>query len=142
MAIEVKLKPATFRHIEAELYSYKDTVKEIKKLREEIIYSTPIDENIGAGSNSYRTPGRPTERIATRLTTHKTLRNLEEIVHAIDNAYDSISENHQKMLRLKYWSNNAYTWQGIADKCHVHPNTMTKMRKEVISLIADKIGWR
>jgi len=41
--IAEKLMPATFRHIEAELYAYHDTKKEIKKLREQILHSSYID---------------------------------------------------------------------------------------------------
>lgn len=41
---ETKLKRATFRYIESELYSYKDTKKEIKHLRDEIV--NPFDETL------------------------------------------------------------------------------------------------
>ena len=78
----LKLKRATFKYIESELYSYKDTLKEIDQLRDEILYGrNNDDENIGGGRSSL--PGKPTEQIATRLLTHKTLRNREEVANAI-----------------------------------------------------------
>lgn len=141
MTTTTKLKPATFKHIEAELYAYHETKKEIVRLREEIMHNTQVDENVGQGKNSYRTPSRPTEIIATRLTTDKRLRNLEEIVDAIEKTYEQVDENHKKMIRLAYWSNKQYTWQRVAEECYVHPNTMTKMRRKVVYLVADHIGW-
>ena len=89
----LKLKRATFRYIESELYSYKDTLKEIDQLRDEILYGrNNDDENIGGGRSSL--PGKPTEQIATRLLTHKTLRNLEEVANAITDVYKLVSDDH------------------------------------------------
>jgi RinA family phage transcriptional activator len=144
MTTAIQLKPATFKHIEAELYGYNDTKREIMKRREELMYpfdEDPEDMSIVKGANSVRTPGRPTERIVTRLTMDKRLRNFEEIIESIDRVYEQVDEDHQKMMRLAYWSNKRYTWQAVADYCHVHQNTMTKMRRNVVYLVADKIGW-
>ncbi len=142
MSVANKIKKATFKHIESELYSYKDTKREIAKLRQEILnpYNDDKDENVG--SNGTSEPGRPTERMATRLLTHKTLRNLEEIVEAIDYAYDLVSEDHRKVIYAKYWSNKRLNWDGVALETNMHRNTAMKLRKEVVMLIADKIGWR
>lgn len=140
--IEIDIKKATFKHIEAELYSYKDTLKEIKKLRQDIMSGgTNTDENIGQGSNSVREIGRPTERIATRLLTHKTLRNLEEIVEAIESAYNALSDDHRKVIDIKYFSEKRLAWDDVAIQANMHRNTATKLRKDVILMVADKIGW-
>lgn len=137
-----KIKKATFKHIESELYSYKETKKEIQRLRQEIMnpYDDDPDENIGSSGTS--TPGRPTERMATRLLTHKTLRNLEEIIEAIDYAYNLVSEDHRRVINAKYWSGKRMNWDGVADEVNMHKNTAMKLRKDVVMLIADKIGWR
>jgi RinA family phage transcriptional activator len=143
MLVDEKLKRATFKHIESELYSYKDTLKEIKRLRAEIMSDTKEhDENIGGGVSNVRVPGRPTERIATRLLTHKTLRNLEEIATAIEEVYEIVSEDHKKVIRTKYWSNKHLSWEDVAIQCNMHRNTAMKLRRDVVLLIADKIGWR
>lgn len=139
--IKSKLRPATFKHIEAELYAYYETKKEIQRIREEIINgSIDVDENFGGSKGNE--PGRPTERIVTRLVTDRRLRNLEEVVEAIDTVYQSLPENHKKMIRLKYWSNRHLSWARVAEECHVHPNTMTRMRRDVVFAIAEKLGWR
>lgn len=137
-----KVKKATFKHIESELYAYKDTLKEISKLRQEIMAGQPreVDENVG--SNRSPEPGRPTEKIVTRLLTHKTLRNLEEIIEAIDAVYNAMSEDHKLVIRTKYWSGKHLTWEDVALQANMHRNTAMKLRRDVIYMVADKIGWR
>lgn len=137
---ETKLRPVVFKHIEAELYDYPNTKREIMRLREQIMFGeTSTDENIGGGRSC--TPGRPTERIATRLVTDRRLRNLEEVAEAIDWALNQVPEDCQQVIRAKYWRHKQMTWKAVADECYVHPNTVTKYRKKFITLVADKIGW-
>ncbi|MFT8362924.1 MAG: transcriptional regulator [Sporolactobacillus sp.] len=138
--IQEKMSNAAFKHVEAELYAFNDTKREIYKLREEIFFSkTKIDENIGGGRSNI--PGRPTEQIATRLTTNRRLRNLEEIEEAIQSTFDQLTVDHQKVIKFRYWSNMNLTWDAIAKKCHVHRNTATKYRRDFVLIVAQKIGW-
>lgn len=138
MTASTKLKKATFKHIESELYSYQDTLKEIGKLRREIIAGTGMEDESGIRGTEI---SRPTERIATRLVTHKTLRNLEEIVEAIEYSVNHLSSDHLQVIRTKYWSGKRLSWDDVAIQLHMHRNTAMKLRKEVVLLIADKIGW-
>ena len=141
MSTDTKLKPATFRHIEAELYAYSNSKKEIKNIREQIMNSSDR-ASCFPGRNSARVPSRTTEMIATRLTTDKRLRNLEEIVDAIELTYEELPHTHKKIIELKYWSYNRNTWEAIADMCYIHRNTVRKYRDEIIALIAAKVGWK
>jgi RinA family phage transcriptional activator len=142
--VTVAIKRATFKHIEAELYAFPDTKKEIAKLREEIMYgSTDEDENVGAGKNSYRTPGRPTERIATRLMTDKRLRNLEEIVDAVESVYKNLDHNQRELLKMRYWSGrNNKSWERIALELEISERSVYNYRKAIITSVAGKVGWR
>jgi RinA family phage transcriptional activator len=135
---ETKLKSAVFKYIESEIYDYPDTKREIKRLREQILYGSSAEDNTGGGRPSE--PGRPTERIASRLLSNRRLRNMEEIVEAIESAYNQIPEEYQKLLRLKYWNHQSAQWKEIADKCYVHPNTATKYRRKFVHLVASKVG--
>ena len=136
-----KIKKATFKHIEAELYSYHDTKKEIARLREEIMYDTQqADENIGG--NRTLEVGRPTERIATRLLTHKTLRNLEEITEAIESVYNSLEKEQQDIVNMRYWAKPSKDWGYIADMCCMGRRTAFNYRAMIVMTIAEKIGWR
>jgi RinA family phage transcriptional activator len=142
MTTAIKLKKATFKHIEAELYAYHDTLKEIQQLREHIMFcKDEYDENVGGGRSNI--PSSPTERIATRLTTHKRLKQLEEITNAIQKVYTGLPEDYQKLIRLKYWTKpQTLTWEGIADKLHIGRRTAFRMRDEIVETIAEVLGWR
>ncbi|RKO63245.1 transcriptional regulator [Caldibacillus debilis] len=137
-----KIKTATFKHIEAELYAYPDTKKEIARLREEILHGKANDdENIGGGRSNI--PGRPTERVATRLVMSKRLRNLEEVAEAIDRVYERLPEGHQKLVKLRYWGKyRRPTWDDIAGKLFISKRQAMRWRDEIVHLIADQLGWR
>jgi RinA family phage transcriptional activator len=141
-AVATKLKKATFKHIEAELYCYHDTLKEIQMIRNNIMFCREdVDENVGGGRSSL--PGKPTESIATRLATHKRLAQLEEIANAIERVYTQLPETHQKLIRLKYWTRpQTLTWDGIANELHIGRMTAFRWRNEIIYAIAEVLGWR
>jgi RinA family phage transcriptional activator len=138
----IKLKKATFKHIESELYCYKDTLKEIEFIRNNIMFcKEEIDENVGGGRASL--PGKPTENIATRLATHRRLTKLEEIANAIEKVYVNLPETHQKLIQLRYWTRpQKYTWDGIAEQLHVNRATAFRWRDQIINSIAEVLGWR
>lgn len=137
-----KLKKATFSHIESELYSYHDTLKEIEFLREEIMFVRENDdENIGGGRSSL--PSSPTEQIATRLVTNKRLMKLEEISNAIEKVYTTLPIDYQKLIRLKYWTRpQLKTWEGIAEELHINRATAFRWRDMVVAAMAEVLGWR
>lgn len=142
MPVATKLKKATFKHIESELYSYHDTLKEIQQTRQSIMFDRETnDENVGGGRSSI--PYSPTEAIATRLATHKKLGQLEEVANAIEKVYTGIPEEYQKLVRLKYWTKpQLKTWEGIAQQIPVGRRTAFNMRDEVVCAIAEELGWR
>lgn len=142
MAAATKLKKATFKHIESELYSYYDTLKEINTLRKDIMFTKENDdENVGGGRSSL--PSAPTERIATRLATHKKLTRLEEVANAISKVYTGLPEDYQKLVRLKYWTRpQLKTWEGIADELHLGRMTAFRYRDEIVYAVAEVLGWR
>lgn len=139
MRVTEKLSRAAFKYIESELYSYHDTLKQIEKLRKQIIFESDFsDENIGGGKSNI--PGRPTERIATRLLTDKRLEKLEEMAEAIQYAYNALTEDHRKLIKTKYWSRKKLNWDDVAIQLNMHRNTAMKLRRDVVYLIAEKIG--
>ncbi|CAH0186719.1 transcriptional regulator [Peribacillus simplex] len=142
MAIASKLKKPTFKHIESELYSYHDTLKEIQFLRTNIMFTKENDdENVGGGRSSFISS--PTEQIGTRLATHKRLVKLEEITNAIEKVYTVLPENHQLLIKLKYWTRpQTKTWEGIAMELHVSRRQAFNWRDEIVKTLAEVIGWR
>jgi RinA family phage transcriptional activator len=142
MTVATKLKKATFKHIESELYGYHDTLKEIDNLRKDIMFCNDNDdENIGGGRNNL--PSSPTERIATRLATHKRLIQLEEVTNAIYKVFQGLPEDYQKLVRLKYWTRpQTLTWEGIADKLYITSRQAMRWRDDIIFAVAEVLGWR
>ncbi|MFC8563079.1 transcriptional regulator [Peribacillus frigoritolerans] len=142
MATASKLKKPTFKHIESELYSYHDTLKEIQFLRTNIMFTKESDdENVGGGRSSFISS--PTEQIGTRLATHKRLVKLEEISSAIEKVYTGLPETHRQLIKLKYWTRpQTKTWEGIAIELNVSRRQAFNWRKEAINIIAEVLGWR
>lgn len=142
MPVATKLKKATFKHIESELYSYHDTLKEIQFMRQNMIFTRDNnDENVGGGRSSI--PYSPTEAIATRLATHKKLAQLEEVTNAIEKVYTSLPEEYRNLVRLKYWTKpQLKTWEGIANEMHVNRATAIRWRNSIILSISETLGWR
>ncbi|MGM0940344.1 MAG: transcriptional regulator [Bacillota bacterium] len=146
MQTTIKPKKITFKHAESEWYNYHHTLKEIARLRENIMNpfdDDPEDPTIVKGANSARNPGNPTERIATRLTTHKQLSHLTEIADAIDQVYNALPDNYKELARLRYWSKNKkMTWEGIARKLNVSERQARRWRNEIIQATLEVLGWR
>ena len=136
-----KLRKGTFKHIEAELYDYHESLKRIKERKEEILFSSSVDDNKG-GANSARLPNSPTERIATMLVMDKRLRELERITEAIETVYRSLDDDRKKLIEIKYWRKpQLLTWEGIAQELNVSRATVFRWREEIVNTIAEKLGW-
>lgn len=142
MNATIKPTKITFKKCEAEWYNYHNTLKEIAKLREEIM--NPFqEENINLRGSKPNIPDKPTERIATRLTTHKQLNYLTEVIEAIERVYNALPDDYKKLVRLKYWNKNErLTWQGIADKLNVSERQARRWRDEIIIATIELLGWR
>lgn len=138
---EKEVSKPTFKHIEAEFYKYHQTVREIKKLEQEIIQSTgKHDENVGGGRSNL--PTSQTEFKAIRLATHKELQYLKDVAYVIETIYNISPEDYKKLIRLKYWSNRDLKWDAIADELHMSRRKALSMRNEIILAAAELLGWR
>ena len=99
--MSVRLKRATYRHIEAEIYAYHDTLKAIDELRDEIILAGRQDE-LGVAVSGGGYVGSQTERRATRLADSILLREMERITGAIRDTYAVAKEEARRVLWVKY----------------------------------------
>ena len=144
MPSAIKSKKVTFKHVESEWYNYHQTLKEIVRLREEIMnpFEDEPDTNIGGGVSNVRTPGDPTGQIATRLTTSKQSRYLTEIVEAIEQVYNALPDNYKELVRIKYWNKNKLTWDTISREMHVNRATAMRWRDDIIQATVELLGWR
>ncbi|WP_199425772.1 transcriptional regulator [Thermaerobacillus caldiproteolyticus] len=144
MAVAAKQEKDLFKRVEEALYSYPQMKKEIQMIRDNIMFcKDEVDENVGGGRASL--PGKPTERIATRLVTNKHLERLERVVEAIEDVYHSLPDEYKQLIRLRYWTSrkyrweSKYTWERIANELHVGRRTVFRMREEIIEAIAKRL---
>lgn len=135
-----KLKKATFKHIEAELYCYYDTLRGIEQIRKDIMYNKEVDENIGGGRSNI--PSKPTERMATAIIMNKMLQQLEAITEAIRSVYERLPDEKKQLVKLRYWTKQQYSWEEIAEQLHVSKRQAIRWRDEIVYAIAEKLGWR
>ncbi|MGM8215163.1 transcriptional regulator [Bacillaceae bacterium W0354] len=143
MSLAIDLTKSTFKKIEAEWFNYHRTLKEINILREEIMnpYNEEVDHNVGGGKSNE--VGKPTERIATRLTTNKQLKYLTEVTEAIEEVYNALPDDYKKLVQLRYWSKSRQlTWDGIALELNISRRQALYWRKEIIQATSEVLGWR
>lgn len=142
MISAIKPTRLTIKKIEAEWFNYHHTLREIAKLREEIMNPyQEQDDNIGGGQSNIST--RPTEIMATRLTTNKQLNYLTEIIDAIDSVYAALPDNYKRLVRLRYWSkHNKKDWAGIALELDRSERQAQRWRDEIMQTTLNILGWR
>lgn len=144
MSTAYEIKPGTFKYIESEIYSHSENKKEIDRLRLAILNPTKSsDENIIYGPLEKGLPVRTTEVMATRLLTNKMLRNLEEMVEAIEYVYNRLSDDRKKVIELKYWNKDRkLKMEQIASECHMHRNTVSSIRRNFVKAVAMHVGMK
>ena len=64
------------------------------------------------------------------------------MANVITDVYKLVSDDHRVVIDLKYFKNPKLTWDDVAYQLSMHRNTAFKLRREVILLIANKLGLR
>lgn len=152
----MRLKRATYRHIEAEIYAYHDTLKAIDELRDEIILAGR-QEDLGVAVSGGGYVGSQTERRATRLADSILLREMERITGAIRDTYAVAKEEARRVLWVKYGL--AIGWEPPIEICQrvkrlnmanvgqmagvlgIDESTFHRYRTGFVYGIAEKLGW-
>jgi len=155
----MKMKRATYRHIEAEIYSYYDTLKAIEEMRKDIILAGGIHDAYGAVVGD-RYPGTSiVERRATKLADSVLLREMERITKAIEDTYARAKEEGRQMVWVKYglaigWeppAELAVRMEGrnrfdlspddMAEVLAVDRATFHRYRSGFVYGVAERLGW-
>ena len=98
----MKLKRATYRHIEAEIYAYQDTLKAIEELRQDIILAGRQENSYAAVVGGRYAGTSIVERRATKLADSLLLREMERITKAIEDTYARAKEEGRRVIWVKY----------------------------------------
>ncbi len=155
----MKLKRATYRHIEAEIYSYHDTVQEIENLRMDIILAGRKYENYGSVVGDRYAGTSIVERRATKLADSVLLREMERITKAIADTYARAKEECRRVVWVKYglaieWEpptelaarmegRNRFdmTVREMAEILAVEESTFHRYRTGFVYGVAERLGW-
>ena len=156
----MKLKRATYRHIEAEIYSYCDTVKAIEELRRDIILAAGRQEAYGAVVGGRYAGTSIVERKATKLADSLLLREMERITQAIRDVYARAKEEGRRVVWVKYglalegWEPPAELRErmkgrnrfdmspdDMAEVLNVDRATFHRYRSGFVYGVAERLGW-
>ena len=156
----MKLKRATYRHIEAEIYSYYDTVKAIEELRKDIILASGRQEAYSAVVGGKYAGTSIVERKATKLADSVLLREMERITKAIADTYARTKDVARQVIWVKYglalegWqppAELAAQMEGrnrfdmsvpeMAGILAVDESTFHRYRKGFVYGVAKRLGW-
>lgn len=156
----MKLKRATYRHIEAEIYAYYDTLKAIEELRQDIILAGGIHDAYGAVVGDRYAGTSIVERRATKLADSVLLREMERITRAIEDTYARLKEEGKRVVWVKYglalegWeppAELAARMEGrnrfdmspddMAEVLNVDRATFHRYRSGFVYGVAERLGW-
>ena len=155
----MKLKRATYRHVEAEIYAYYDTLKAIEEMRRDIILSGGKHEAYGAVVGERYAGTSIVERRATKLADSVLLREMERITKAIEDTYARAKEEGRQVVWVKYglaigWeppAELAVRMEGrnrfdlspddMAEVLAVDRATFHRYRSGFVYGVAERLGW-
>ena len=156
----MKLKRATYRHIEAEIYAYQDTLKAIDELRQDIILAGGRQEAYVAVVGGRFAGTSIVERRATKLADSILLREMERITKAIEDTYARAKEECRRVVWVKYgltlegWcppkelaaqmeGRNRFDIgpEAMAEILSVDRATFHRYRSGFVYGVAERLGW-
>jgi len=130
---------ANFRLIECELYNYHESKKELALMREEIIEGSTYQEVSVQAS-----PGNVTQSKVFKLNSAEIMevtRRINAIEKAIEILRCGAEPRKLRLLEMKYFERNL-TDRGIWQALFIEQATYYRWRKEIIKLIADRLGYK
>ena len=155
----MKLKRVAYRHIEAEIYAYHDTLKAIEELRRDIILAGQGEINYSAVVGGRYAGTSIVERRATKLADSLLLREMERITKAIADTYARAKEECRRVVWVKYglaigWEPPAElaarmegrnrfdmsVWE-MAEILAVDESTFHRYRTGFVYGVAERLGW-
>ena len=156
----MRLKRATYRHIEAEIYAYYDTLKAIEELRAAILFASSRQEAYVPVLGDRYVGASIVERRATKLADSLLLREMERITKAIRDTYARAKEECRRVVWVKYglalegWQPPAHIaaqMEGrnrfdmsvpeMAEILAVDESTFHRYRTGFVYGVAERLGW-
>jgi len=156
---KMKLKRATYRHIEAEIYDYYKTLQAIEELRRDIILAGGRQEAYGTVVGGRYAGTSIVERRATELADSELLKEMKRITRAIEDTYARTKDVARRVIWVKYGL--AIGWEppaelvarmegrnrfdmspdAMAEVLAVDRATFHRYRSGFVYGVAERLGW-
>jgi len=156
----MRLKRATYRHIEAEIYAYYDTLKAMEELRADIILASGQQGAYVSVVGGRYAGTSIVERRATKLADSVLLREMERITKAIEDTFSKAKEEGRRVIWVKYglalegWEPPAelvarmegrnrfdMSPDDMAEVLAVDRATFHRYRSGFVYGVAERLGW-
>ena len=129
-----RLSKNTFKYVEQEIRQYKNNLKELNRLKNEIIQETTEKQN-GRSSGL----GDSTAAKAVKLSMDRKISELEKSQKAIETIYHRLCQDKQSVME-EYWQSR-YTNAGLAYKLGVDERTIRRWKQHIVYLVAAELNY-
>ena len=129
-----RLSKNTFKYVEQEIRQYKNNLKELNRLKNEIIQEAPEKQN-GRSSGL----GDSTAAKAVKLSMNRKISELEKNQKAIETIYHRLCQDKQSVME-EYWQSR-YTNAGLAYKLGVDERTIRRWKQHIVYLVAAELNY-
>ena len=129
-----RLSKNTFKYVEQEIRQYKNNLKELNRLKNEIIQETTEKQN-GRSSGL----GDSTATKAVKLSMNRKISELEKNQKAIETIYHRLCQDKQSVME-EYWQSR-YTNAGLAYKPGVDERTIRRWKQHIVYLVAAELNY-
>ena len=129
-----RLSKNTFKYVEQEIRQYKNNLKELNQLKNDIIQETTEKQN-GRSSGL----GDSTAAKAVKLSMDRKISELEKSQKAIEIIYHRLCQAKQSVME-EYWQSR-YTNAGLAYKLGVDERTIRRWKQHIVYLVAAELNY-
>ena len=129
-----RLSKNTFKYVEQEIRQYKNNLKELSRLKNDIIHETSEKQN-GRSSNL----GDSTAAKAVKLSMNRKITELEKTQKAIETIHQGLCQDKQSVME-EYWQSR-YTTAGLSYKLGVDERTIRRWKQHIVYSVAAELNY-
>ena len=129
-----RLSKNTFKYVEQEIRQYKNNLKELNRLKNDIIQETTEKQN-GRSSGL----GDSTAAKAVKLSMNRKVTELEKTQKAIETIYQGLCQDKQSVME-EYWQSR-YTTAGLSYKLGVDERTIRRWKQHIVYSVAAELNY-
>lgn len=133
-----KLSSAQCKTIEEFWINIKDYEKQLKFREWELLH--PYQETESSKVQNGQVT-KPTENKAMILMQDERYQFLKKVVDTIEQLYTELDSDLKTIVDLRYWSDDFYEWEEIADQLYMSRHKVLRKRNRLIQETAKRIGW-